>query len=256
MPDARGSGIRIHYEVEGDGPPLVLHHGLAGTGYDFVDFGYVEGLSGFRRLVRIDARGHGQSDKPHDAEAYTPQQMAKDVVAVLDDLDVEQADFFGYSMGGLIAFAVAKYAPDRIRSYVIGGVSPYPPEDTIRTLWSALKGGPDTFAQLANQDGPIPPAWEARMRASDYDALRAYFRSPTVAPDPLDDVPATIKAPCLLIVGEDDWGLAGVNRCAEQMPTATLVVLPGLNHASGFVRSDLMLPHIKAFLNQIDAGVS
>src|SRR5689334_1086407 len=137
MPDVQSAEIRIHYEVEGDGPPLLLHHGLGCSGYDFVDFGYVAGMRG-RRVVWLDARGHGQSDKPHDPEAYAPQRMAQDVVAVLDDLDIEEADFFGYSMGGMIAFAVAKYAPDRIRSYVIGGASPYPSDDTIRALWTAL----------------------------------------------------------------------------------------------------------------------
>jgi pimeloyl-ACP methyl ester carboxylesterase len=124
MPDARGSGIRIHYEVAGDGPPLVLHHGLSGTGEDFVEFGYVEGLTGLRRLVYIDARGHGQSDKPHDPAAYTPQRMVEDIVAVLDDLEVEQADFFGYSMGALIDSPWRSTRPTGSRA--LGSVAPGP----------------------------------------------------------------------------------------------------------------------------------
>jgi pimeloyl-ACP methyl ester carboxylesterase len=233
---------------------LVLHQGLGCSGYDFVEFGYVEGLRGVRRTVCIDPRGHGQSDKPHHPAAYTPQAMAEDVVAVLDELDVEHADFFGYSMGALVGFALAKHAPNRITSFVFGGAGPYaPPDDTIRALWAALKNGPDGFVQFAKQDGPIPLTWEARIRANDFEALRAYFRSPGLADDPIDDVPSSIKAPCLLIVGDDDFNCAAVQKCAEQIPTATLVVLPGLGHTTGLLRSDLTLPHIKAFLSQVDS---
>jgi pimeloyl-ACP methyl ester carboxylesterase len=228
---------------------------LGGTGEDFVEVGYVEGLSGLRRLVRIDARGHGQSDKPDDPAVYTPERMVGDVVAVLDDLGVDQADYFGYSMGALMGFAVAKHAPDRIRSFVFGGAGPYPPPaETARMLWSGLKVGPDGLVQFATQDGLVPPGFEARLRANDFAALRAYFTSPGHADDPIDIVPATINVPSLVIVGEDDFNCAAAQKCAQQMPAATLVVLPGLNHLTAFVRSDLMLPHIKAFLNNVDAA--
>jgi pimeloyl-ACP methyl ester carboxylesterase len=257
MPDVGRSGVRIHYEVDGDGPPLVLHHGLGGSGDDFTEVGNVEELRSVRRLVRIDARGHGRSDKPHERESYSPERMAGEVVAVLDDLGLEQADFFGYSMGGIVAFAVAKYAPERINSYAIGGASPYPPpDDTVRVMWAGLKGGPDAFVGFLQHDGPLPPGLGARARENDFDALRAYFTSPGVAPDPLDDVPPTIKSPCLLIVGDADYGLAGVQKCAEQMPTATLVVLPGVGHVYGYVHSELLLPHIRAFLAEMDAAQS
>jgi pimeloyl-ACP methyl ester carboxylesterase len=123
-------------------------------------------------------------------------------------------------------------------------------------MWSALKSGPDGMAQFAKQDGPITPTWEARIRANDFEALRAFFTSPGLANDRLDKVPPTIKAPCILIVGDDDFNSAAVQKCAEQMPTATLVVLPGVGHSSAFMRSDLVLPHVKAFLNRIDGGAS
>jgi pimeloyl-ACP methyl ester carboxylesterase len=90
------------------------------------------------------------------------------------------------------------------------------------------------------------------MRANDFDALRAFFMSPNVAPDPLDDVPPTVMAPCLLIVGEDDFAYAGMRKVAEQIPNATLVVVGGVGHTYGFTRSDLVLPHITAFLNKVD----
>jgi len=65
MPYANNQGIRIRYEVEGTGPPLVLQHGSFGSGADWRDFGYTSALSNDHQLILVDARGHGASDKPH-----------------------------------------------------------------------------------------------------------------------------------------------------------------------------------------------
>ena len=114
MPYASNHGVRIHYEVMGDGPPLVLQHGFYGSGEDWIEFGYTEALRQKYRLILLDARGHGDSDKPHDPEAYTLQHMAADVVAVMDDLSIDKSHYLGYSMGGWIGYGMAKYAPARL----------------------------------------------------------------------------------------------------------------------------------------------
>lgn len=72
---ATGSGVRIHYQVEGSGAPLVLHTGFAGSVIDFYDAGYVDALKGKNTLVLIDLRGQGDSDKPHEAAAYAPAEL-------------------------------------------------------------------------------------------------------------------------------------------------------------------------------------
>jgi pimeloyl-ACP methyl ester carboxylesterase len=69
----------------------------------------------------MDARGHGKSDKPHEPEQYSMKHMTHDVVAVLDELGITRANFWGYSMGGRIGLALGKYAPDRFSSLIIGG---------------------------------------------------------------------------------------------------------------------------------------
>ena len=71
MPYATNDGIRIHYEAEGDGPPLVLQHGFAWKVKSWAMAGYVDALKARYRLIRVDARGHGDSDKPHDPAAYS-----------------------------------------------------------------------------------------------------------------------------------------------------------------------------------------
>ena len=132
MPDAYNGGIRIHYEIEGAGPPLLLHHGSSGSGADWRDLGYVDALKHDYKLILIDARGAGASDKPHDAAAYDPALRASDVVAVLDDLGIRHTHYFGYSLGGWVGFLLAKYAPDRFTSLILGGAHPYDEEHATR----------------------------------------------------------------------------------------------------------------------------
>ena len=86
MPYAINQGIRIHYQVEGSGPPLVLQHGFFWSVEGWYRVGYVDALRTSYRLILVDARGHGASDKPHDDAAYSLPQHVADIVAVLDAL--------------------------------------------------------------------------------------------------------------------------------------------------------------------------
>src|SRR5215471_13174551 len=108
MPYADNDGVRIHYQVEGEGPPLVLQHGFSESVVDWYEAGYVDALRSDYRLILIDARGHGASDKPHDPDAYELERRVADVVAVLDGLAIGKAVFWGYSMGGWIGFGTPK----------------------------------------------------------------------------------------------------------------------------------------------------
>jgi pimeloyl-ACP methyl ester carboxylesterase len=111
MAYADNRGVRIHYRVEGSGPPLVLQHGFTSSIEDWYEAGYVDALERDYRLILVDARGHGDSDKPQDAEAYPLEKRVGDVVAVLDALKIEKAHFWGYSAGGWIGFGMAEFAP-------------------------------------------------------------------------------------------------------------------------------------------------
>jgi pimeloyl-ACP methyl ester carboxylesterase len=98
MPYANNAGVKIYFEMEGEGPPLVLAYGLTGGLNCWRAIGIVDLLRNDFQLILFDARGHGRSDKPHEPAAYG-LQMADDVVAVLDDVRVSRAHYFGYSMG-------------------------------------------------------------------------------------------------------------------------------------------------------------
>src|SRR5262249_20415281 len=160
MPYVNHSGVRIHYELEGTGAPLVLQHGFTQSLKGWYACGYVDALKAHFRLLLIDARGHGESDKPHDPAAYALSLRVGSVVAVLDALALDRAHYWGYSMGGGIGFGMAKYAPERLRSLVIGGAHPY--ENKVPAA-SRLDGSdPDAFlaalfGRLGVDGATIPP---------------------------------------------------------------------------------------------------
>ena len=159
MPRLVNEGVSIRYRVEGDGPPLVLQHGFMDSSETWYERGYVAALKPKYRLVLIDARGHGQSDKPYDPPSYTPEKFASDIIAVLDDLDMGAATYWGYSLGGFMAFALARHALDRVACFVVGGASvsgasAFPPESGKEDiLIAALHGGPDESLQIMGGSG-------------------------------------------------------------------------------------------------------
>ena len=252
MPYAHNQGIRIYYEVEGEGPPLVLLHGLSGSFEQWHQAGYVEALKSDNQLILIDARGHGASDKPHDPEAYKMALRVSDVIAVLDDLNINKAHYLGYSMGGWIGWGIAKYAPERFHSLIIGGADPYERDPEEPNFWLELfKKGMDAYlAALEPMFGKRwTPEGKAMALANDLEALIAL----TSVRERLgfEDILPTITMPCLLFVGEAAGEYAGAKECIKHMPNATFVSLPGLDHIEACFRIDLVLPHIRKFLAEV-----
>jgi pimeloyl-ACP methyl ester carboxylesterase len=92
---------------------------------------------------------------------------------------------------------------------------------------------------------------KARVLAGDVAAYKAFFTSGASYPDPLDQVPPTIGVPCLIFVGEDDFALEAAVKAAKEIPNAALVTLPGLDHPQGFMHAELVLPHLRAFLEDL-----
>ena len=166
MPYADNDGVRIHYEVEGTGPALVLQHGITQCVEDWFECGYVSALRAQYRLILVDARGHGQSDKPHDGASYALGNRVADVVAVIDALGVERAHFWGYSMGGYIGFGMAKHAPDRLGTFIAGGVHPYARDQSChrRLLSVGVEGGGEAFVSaFIKAMGPISDDFATRL---------------------------------------------------------------------------------------------
>ena len=251
MPYADNNGVRIHYHVEGEGPPLVLHHGFSTDLERWRKLGYVGPLKDDYQLILMDARGHGASDKPHDPEAYATEHRVSDVVAVLDDLDIGSARFYGYSMGGGVGFRFAKLAPEKAMSLIIGGAGPRGLNpNAARAILDLLEADPESLLARYERSGPVPPEWRAQFLANDFRALIASVKSPELS---VEDDLLSMTMPFLVYVGESDQlnPHIDVGGYVKRLPNATFVSLPGLDHLQAFTRSDLVLPHVKTFLEQV-----
>jgi len=228
MPYASNQGVQIHYKVEGEGPCLVLQHGYTQNLERWYQCGYVDALKSHYQLILIDARGHGASGKPHDKAAYVWPIMVMDVLAVLDSQDISQTVFWGYSMGGGIGFGLAKYAPERVRSLVIGGASA-DASDLGSALHHVDGRDPEAFiaAFEARLSARFPTDFREMLLASDTRALAAAAQD---RPS-MKDVLPNMAMPCLLYVGEADVSYRKAQANAKQMPQATFISLPGLSHS-------------------------
>lgn len=113
--------MRVFFTDEGTGPPVVLVHGFAvSADLNFRLPGVIRGLRTHYRVISVDQRGHGQSDKPRGKSAYGVH-MAHDLVRLLDHLGLERAHFMGYSLGGFVALKLACLAPERLSSVGVLG---------------------------------------------------------------------------------------------------------------------------------------
>ena len=117
-------GVRLAYERQGAGPPVLLIHGFGSSReQNWKSTGWYGSLTqAGREVVAMDCRGHGHSDKPHDEGMYGHDLMASDAIAVLDAAGLSACDVVGYSMGGHIALRAAAAHPARMRRLVLAGV--------------------------------------------------------------------------------------------------------------------------------------
>lgn len=250
MPFVEKNGVKIYFEVHGQGQSVVLLHGFTGNIQLWKLAGYVSGLEGSYRVILIDQRGHGRSDKPHDAEAYRLEKRLGDVILVLDHLGVEQVSLFGYSMGGWLAFALAAYFPERVASLIVGGAHPF--QESLRDFAGVDGSDPDAFLRsLSSFIGEqIAPEFHPIILQNDLVALSAAAQDRQSLEERLPD----IGIPCLLFVGESDKRVEKISLCVAKLPDARLLVVPSSGHATALLKVDVVLPAVAGFLEEKVGG--
>ena len=259
MPDIKANGVRIHYEERGSGTAMVWAHGLGGIWQEW------EGVMNFfqdrYRVVAYDARGHGQSDKPHGVSDYG-LRMADDVVAVMDHIGIDHAHYFGYSMGARVGYWLAVHYATRFLSFILGGSSPYRSEAKIKREDELVKR---MKRQLNDPEGTVreneqlmgrPLTVEERdvLLANDAQALIALVTAFGAVPLLSDYDLSHMSVPALVFCGDADPDYTGARESANHMPKAKFVSLPGLDHVQADVcltHNDLILSHVKEFLAEV-----
>lgn len=165
------NGVKIRYVTAGTGEPIILLHGWMGDGGTWGRLD-TNPMSKEFQLIAVDLRGHGKSDKPHEADKYGAE-MALDVVRLLDHLKLPKAHLVGYSMGAIVAGKVVATHPNRVSSIVYGGQAPVlsgaikadAPE--IEAFAKAVEEGKDLGEYLMK----VLPADKAKLTADQAMAL-------------------------------------------------------------------------------------
>jgi pimeloyl-ACP methyl ester carboxylesterase len=219
--DADG-GVRIHYEIIGEGPPVVLLHGFgASMSGSPMPKTILTGVAG-HRLIGMDIRGFGMSGRPDGPGSYGIE-TTRDVIRLLDHLGIRQADLFGFSMGGIIALKTAALYPDRIRSLVLGGQGWASLED-LQQMGRAA-------AELASRDtsalSPEERATLERLGRQAFGGFAAAYPALFVTPDELTH----IACPVLAVLGGDDERVQRAEALRERVPQTQVVIIPGHGHA-------------------------
>lgn len=229
MQKFNSDGVDIAFSDEGQGAPILLIHGFASNGRvnwqatgwskTLVDAGY--------RVICIDNRGHGESEKLYDPEQYPAPIMADDAARLLRHLGLAKAAVMGYSMGARVTAFLCLQHPELVSRAVFAGLA----ERMVLGV-----PGSESIA-----DGLLAATWRevtdptartfrlfAESTKSDLKALAACMRSTRVKIKP--DALAAIGCPVLVVAGDEDTIAGAVQPLVELIPGARGVVLPGRNH--------------------------
>jgi pimeloyl-ACP methyl ester carboxylesterase len=263
--------VGLEVEVRGAGPGLVLVHGFGGAKEDFAD--HVETLASTHRVVTFDLRGHGSSDHPEDAAAYTLDRLALDLLCVVDAVELETFRLLGHSMGGMAARRAVLAHPERVDAFVLMDTSP----GRIAGLDSglidlaaeiALNDGMDELRRVLDEFSPLDtPAYtrllEERPDYKEFQDRKWEALSPVMwatlvlAIDRQPDqtlLLSTITCPTLVMVGELDANFVpAAETMAAAIPGAQLVVIPEAGHSPQFENPSVWIAALTRFLDDVES---
>jgi len=192
------AGVKIAYVTAGKGEPVILIHGLySSVAINWFLPGTFEMLAGQYRVIALDLRGHGQSDKPEDEAAYG-KPMAEDVIRLMDQLKIDKAHVVGYSLGGIIVMRLLVDHPDRFSTATLGGMGYLRQGSTIQGAFDHMndRAGKTPLAaahgitQLAVADQEVKAIKvPIQILIGDRDPCKAMYVDPLIKIRP--DIPVT-----------------------------------------------------------------
>lgn len=246
--------LHMYYEIHGTGEPLVVLHG-AYMSIDSMGM-MIQPLAQTRQVIAVELQGHGRTADVDRPLSY--EQLADDVAAFMQEIGVEQADFFGYSMGANTALHVAVQYPELVDKLVLVSAN-YKLEGLYPDLLEFMKVmSPEMFAGT-------PVETEYARLAPDPENFVTLVEKIAKLDVEMQDLPAetlqAITAPTLIVAGDSDavqpehavemFRLrgGGVNGDLAGLPNAQLAILPGTTHISVLMRTDWLIPMTVEFLD-------
>ncbi len=273
MAEVLVNGIRLHYEVHGDGTPLILAHGYGATLDMWSD--QVEPFSQKYKLVIYDFRGHGRTEAPRDWRAYSADEYVEDQRQLMDRVGIESAYVGGLSMGGMIALQFALTYPERVKALLlcdtaasnrrVGGAV----NDTDGPVRRTIRGFvvrdamPLTFflgrylplaylPRFRNAPEPIK-SYLDQMRQHTALGLRGAWHALMSRPD-VEDRLGEIHVPTLIIDGETDALLPAGRAMQERIEGCRFVLIKESGHGTANWRAEAFNKAVLDFLGDVDAG--
>lgn len=234
---ATSGDLRIHYEVFGEGRPLVLVHGWsASIEFNWKQPGWIDALKSERQVIAIDIRGHGDSDKPHDPAAYGYAAMSEDVIAVMDHLGVKRADFVGYSLGADVGAVLMGHDAGRFTSFVLMGIGDEDDESLAMAPRIAAALRADDPSEVTDQEALLYRRIVDLDPRNDREALAVAALEMWPQGYPLKligDRVGDVAVPVLILNGANDVPyVATDDKLSAAIPGARLVEIPDADHLS------------------------
>jgi pimeloyl-ACP methyl ester carboxylesterase len=251
------AGSRIHYIEVGQGEPVALMHGFTGNAQTWVTAGVCAALARRFRVVALDARGHGSSDKPHDPEAYGAD-AALDVIRLMDHLGLSKFHLVGYSMGAHTAAYLATKVPDRFLTCTLAAAAGrfhWTAENQFNAEREAdeLAAGSmrPMLRRLWPSDAPLSEKMIRQisaevLRLNDAKALSACMRAVYKMAVTLEQLRA-VQVPILGLVGTADPALKDFRTLQAANVPLELVAIEGATHASA-MSSPRFIEALQGFL--------
>jgi len=240
-------GRRVYFEDDGGEGPAVVVHGGFGEPVELVRASPIAQALPIQefRVIYVDHRGHGHSDKPHDPAAYAMRLRVADALGVLDELGVERAHFVGTSWGGRLGFGIGEHAPERVLSLVIGGQQPYrwPDSPLVRVVTEGLAA-----ARRQSSNEPFIEALEGFWNVRFPDARRTIDNDPAaldaawqaaLSEGPVSEDLGAWRIRCLIFIGAMDIDfLEQARRAADEIPNSEFISPEGRNHYAAHTEED------------------
>lgn len=266
MPRVSRDGLRLHYEVHGAGPPVLLAHSFLCSGEMWRE--QVPRLARSYRVVTIDLRGHGRSDAA--AGPFTLYDLVDDALAVLDEAGIERAAWAGLSVGGMMALRAALVAPARVSALLVFDSDAGPETGWTRAqhrllgavaravgvrpvIGSVLR---QMFGATTRRQRPdLVDEWRERFLAAHVPSMLRFLRLLDTRDDVTLQLP-NVGTPALVLVGGEDRALppSRSRRIAAALPDARYVEIPGAGHLSALERPEVVTAAMEAFLVDHLAG--
>jgi len=250
-------GLKIHYLMQGRGTPVILIHGYTGSAYgNWFRNGIAQALAKNQRVVAIDCRNHGLSDKPQ----LNGPGKAEDVIELIDHLKISKAHFHGYSMGGAIVGRLLALIPDRFITASFGGSGIPEADPEWQSKVPPDKQGRDPQEDVAARVLRIRHAMDNGMSREEAEKLADTPRPPRPGAGaaaarptgpPLDLT--RLNIPLLAINGEFDRPYARTHRLWREARYFTNVVLPGKSHLTAIMAGYIPDLYVTSLVNFINA---